>query len=473
MASGFNFFTDEIDVTPGALGSWQDVDVSSHIPVGSEGAIVRADVGGGGTTRCAVRENGSTDDYPMGAAAWNAHRFMWVGVDENRVLECYITAGATHVKLYIVGYIDSNCPMRTNGPVVTPGVTGSWQDVDVSSYVPGDATGVIILIQRKTTGSGSAGIRKNGSSDTITYGLMSVSGGIFYGGFQLCGVDGSQIFECNIEDSNFDIVLMGYTKSPVTWLTDVQDISISQTWTWVDIDVTAYTSADCDGVIVLRAHNGAAGNKGALRENGSSSNPFTNGSLRETGARGSAGVGVDAGQILEGQISSTDFDFYLQGWCEPAVGEILKEVADVLGLSEALLRDKAFSLADALGLIDAATRDMVFAVADATGLSEAVLLPVVLKIIEDVSALSDDATLPVKAAIVSDALGLKDQALRDKVFEVLDSIDLTDAADRELAFLGIILIALSLRRRGASISLLRRGVELEVERMGVELEVVG
>jgi len=148
-------------------------------------------------------------------------------------------------------------------------------------------------------------------------------------------------------------------------------------------------------------------------------------------------------------------------------------VSDVAGLSDAALRDKTFSVAETLGFVDAVTRGKVFAIADAIGLSDAALLSVALKIIEDASALSDLAALPEKAAIVSDALDLTDEALRDKVFEVLDSIGLTDAADRELAFLGIILIALSLRRRGASISLLRRGVELEVKRMGVELEVVG
>jgi len=171
------------------------------------------------------------------------------------------------------------------------------------------------------------------------------------------------------------------------------------------------------------------------------------------------------------------------------VGEILKEVEDSLGLSDAALRDKTFSVSDGLGLSDALLRDKSFPVADvlglseaalvdkvflildSVGLSEAVTLPQVSKVVADALALGDTALTDKQLLTVADVLQLTDEALRGKLFEILDSISLTDVADMELAFLGVILIALALQRRGVSIFLQRIGVNLEVKQRGIELEV--
>jgi len=50
----------------------------------------------------------------------------------------------------------------------TPGTTGSWQDVDLDSYVAdlgSDVTGVLLHCVDSTGSSGAMGFRKNGSTD--------------------------------------------------------------------------------------------------------------------------------------------------------------------------------------------------------------------------------------------------------------------------------------------------------------------
>jgi len=170
MASGFNFLTNAIDKTPVTKDSWTDVDVSGDgVPDGSTGVILEVRHNGSNyPVNAGFRKNGSTDDYVLqvGIAdtAYPQVNGVFVGLDGNRVFEAKV---GTNVEVWLIGYTDSTQTLETNIVDVTPGSTG-WQDIDLSSYIPVDATGVIMMIRwvNATGNPFEGGVRRNGSSDT-------------------------------------------------------------------------------------------------------------------------------------------------------------------------------------------------------------------------------------------------------------------------------------------------------------------
>ena len=314
MGSGFNFFLNAIDVTPSTAGAWVDVDVSSYIPSGSTGVILKiVNTSAASTYGGEVRKNGSTDNFSLIVGA-SYTRYAFVGVDENRIFEAYIAS--TLVKIYLIGYCDENVGFFTNAIDKTPSTTGSWVDIDASANIPNDATGVICLLYNSGASNYYGGIRKNGSTDTFTYGIMASNRRYVY---QLCGVDENRIFEGQIENTVMKIMLIGYTKSPITFFTNGIDKSITTTNTWVDIDVTAETESTADGAILFIKNTATSTTyKGDVRKNGSTDNHTANTKLYFTECRGAA-IGMDSDQIFEGWIDNTAVKFYLIGYCKPAV----------------------------------------------------------------------------------------------------------------------------------------------------------
>lgn len=203
MGSGFNFFTNGIDKTPSTTGSWVDVDVSGDgVPSGATGVILKIVNTGTTAYRGEVRKNGSADDF----TGYIVNAFMsyaFVGIDANRIFEAFI--GDTAVKIYLIGYTDENIGFFTNAVDKTPSTTGSWVDVDVSGDgVPVDATGVICFFDNITSATVyQGGIRKDGSSDTYTYGKCYAYHRLTY---QLCGVL-NRVFEAQIENTQIKLRL--------------------------------------------------------------------------------------------------------------------------------------------------------------------------------------------------------------------------------------------------------------------------
>jgi len=312
--SGFNFFTDVIDKTPTTTGAWVDIDVSGDgVPTGSTGVILKIVNTGAGFSRGTVRKNGSTDNFLTYLSAYHG-RYAFVGVDANRIFEAYISV--TAVKIYLAGYTDENCGFFDNAVDKTPTTTGSWVDRDASADILSGSTGVICLLYNSVgTASYSGGIRKNGSTDEYPYGLCLV----YCFDYQLCGVDANRIFEAKIQDTAFKVELVGYTKLPVTFFTNGIDKSLTSTSTWTDIDVTADTSTTADGAIILikNTHTTTL-YTGDVRKNGGTDDHTGSMRLTYTGCQAAA-VGMDSDQIFEGWIDNVAVDFYLIGYCKPAV----------------------------------------------------------------------------------------------------------------------------------------------------------
>jgi len=400
MGSGFNFFTNGIDKTPSTTGQFTDVDVSGDgVPSGATGVILKI-VNTGTAGRGEVRKNGSTDDFGLTVQA-DQGRYALVGVDANRIFEAYIAA--TTMKIYLIGYTDENCGFFDNAIEKTPGATG-WQDIDVSGDIPSGATGVICLLYNNHTALVySGGIRKNGSTDTYPYGSIRYGSNFYY---QLCGVDANRVFEANAQNLTYiNIMLVGYTKSPVTFFDNGIDKSLSDVGAWTDIDVTGDTTADTDGAIILIKNTSTTTEyQGDVRKNGSTDNHIADMDIGRGGC-GAAPIGVDSGQILEGYIENVAIDFYLIGYCKPAVGVTYIDIYDSGAGTDTPSLEASMIIAESGSGLDAPSMEGQPSISD-SGLGSDVLASLEASLsLSDSATGTDTATAGVPVDVTDSGVG--------------------------------------------------------------------
>jgi len=188
---------------------------------------------------------------------------------------------------------------------VTPGTASAWTDVDVSSYVPSGATGVILHIVNNSATTYEASVRKNGSTDDrhrdISYNSHQ---------WTMIGVDANRVFEAYVENTtSIDIYLVGYTMSGVTFKTNADDKSLGTAGSWQDVDCS--TEAPSAIGLIWEVYTGGYNLDFGLRKNGSSDDRYVRPVYPSWAG---AIIGCDTSQVCEGKIESTDVDFYLLGY---------------------------------------------------------------------------------------------------------------------------------------------------------------
>lgn len=259
--------------------------------------IVNTDITG---RLAGVRKNGSTDARNTSVVN-DSHFWAAIGVDTSRIFEAYIAAAA--VEIWLIGYLDSDAVFFTNAANKSLGSTGSWLDIDISSDTGADTAIAAILEIILLNTTDTWGVRKNGSSDSR---LMT---GISHR-WAIIGVDGSEIFEHQINVTDVDCFLVGYLKAGATLNTNAPDRSLGSTGSWLDL--TALPSGAVGGIYEI---SGAVNANYGLRKNGSAESI-----LRRHRDHAWGLVECDGSQIVEGQISSTTIDFFEIGyfmWAEP------------------------------------------------------------------------------------------------------------------------------------------------------------
>jgi hypothetical protein len=302
--SGFNFFTDSIDISIGVALSWEDVDVSAYVPAGSTGVILEM-VSTTGLKGYDVRKAGSTDDLYEGIVVYtDMHKFAYVGLNSSLYFQMYIMD--TTIDCYLIGYMDTAVTMFTNIIDYSVSTALSWEDVDLSVDVPATATGVIMRAYN-TGATLQSGVRHPSSTDNFHLDQRANA-------YQLCGVNSSRMIQAYAETLAVDHYLVGYTESPIQFNTNWDDVSLGVTGAFTNIDVTAHTTANATGVIIYIQDSGAAWYTGQIREDGSTDNRITDAVVMTSGQTfGACGLGT--GEILEGYISNVAVDMYVVGYC--------------------------------------------------------------------------------------------------------------------------------------------------------------
>lgn len=190
---------------------------------------------------------------------------------------------------------------------ITPSIAGSWQDVDVSPYVPLGATWVLVDFYNPTITQRDYGIRVNGSTDAALIRQKDQQLG-----WLMTGLDTGSVFEIYTEDTSVETYLLGYTMEGVTFFTNRIDKSPSSTNIFEDVDISADTGADTAiGAIFTVVVNPGSSEQFALRKKGSTDDRYT--TMRA--ATGNVGlIGVDVNEIAQIKVSASTVDLYLAGY---------------------------------------------------------------------------------------------------------------------------------------------------------------
>jgi hypothetical protein len=156
-----------------------------------------------------------------------------------------------------------------------------------------------------------------------------------------------------------------------------------------------------------------------------------------------------------GAGSGSNFGFYgdcvvvADAYIGPEGGAVLKEVADSLGLAEAVLRNKTLILSDSLGLAEALYGNKSLLLSDSASLSElvTVIIGQVMKYVADaVSAadlvdvlktlkMSDTVTLvdavstPSRVLRTLEAIGATDSFVVNKVLQITETVSLAEIVE--------------------------------------------
>lgn len=187
---------------------------------------------------------------------------------------------------------------------ITPGSTGSWQDADVSAYIPDTATGVALHIVNNSGGTRTIGWRKNGSTDDRRTDNQATDTHFWCA----IGVDANRVLELYIESTDQEIFIVGYFESEAVFFDNGVDKTPASASSWQDADISGDTGADT--AIGAIFETVGSGYYSGLRNNGST-DARTPVASRHHGRI----IGVDGSEICEIYSGSTSNEkFYLVGY---------------------------------------------------------------------------------------------------------------------------------------------------------------
>lgn len=404
------------EITPGSTG-WQDADVSGNVPAGATGVILHIF-----TTdyfNVGWRKNGSTDNRV--SQVWGpTHIGVAIGVDGDRILEIYV-AHTTNCDVWLIGYLNTESSFFTNAfdkSFNTP--LDEFVDIDISGDTSGD-TAIGAFLDIIDVGNYEVGLRKNGSTDNRAIAFARHIGGVI-------GVDGSEIFEAEINNTTVDIFLVGYIKSEATFIINATDVSLGSISSWIDL--TALPAGATGGFydIIATSTSYFYG----LRKNGSSEDITgkAGGRLHCFGM-----VECDGSRIVEGWINNTGVDFFVVGYSTAAGAALFASIADTVGIIDDINTQvvNARNIFDNIGITDVLSKigTYIRTLADNLASTDTINTARNLKkSMADDIGITDILTGSVfKLVNLADTIGIIDILSRTGTFirNIPDTIGITDA----------------------------------------------
>jgi len=188
---------------------------------------------------------------------------------------------------------------------IVAGTQNEWVTMNASALIAEGATGVVLHCVNINSSARALGLRKNGSTDDRTVDLHG------YGHcWAAIGVDASRYFEAYVGTSyeDFDIYVVGYTMSGVTFSTNADDMSLGVTGSWQPIDCSTEAPSAIGLIFEIIAPSWL---ESGLRKNGSSDDRHPD--VKNHRCFGAI-IGCDDAQICEGYIEGTTTDFFLLGY---------------------------------------------------------------------------------------------------------------------------------------------------------------
>ena len=304
---GFFWFVNAPDISGISTGSWQDIDLSNHVPNGTTGAIVEIiNTGTAGTLSGVVRGKEDTRDYMSNnnyqRVEDETHRWQIVKVDSNRIIQGYIEDRQVDFKL--LGYTLGSDPSYFNTPLdVTPATEFEYTPVDVSAFVDADADGVILFIVSTQDADRDYGVREIGSSfNTTNRDLENLSSTMY-----LVGIDANDQFEVYHEDfDDTKFYLVGQTKGSVVYYSNDVDVADPATGPpFQELDADDYAVPAVANGLIFRVVSTGRDEISGLRH-GDSTDAWTPDVGGDTHIQ--AAIGINDSNVWDEYIGDTDVD---------------------------------------------------------------------------------------------------------------------------------------------------------------------
>lgn len=222
-----------VELTYTKNGSWQTVDISSYVPVGTEVAILHIETTGA-AGEYAFRHPDSTDDrYPN--SAYIGHRWLAVGLKDRK-----FEVKSDAILVALTGYIKDGVTWKVNAPTKNLSTTETWTELDLSTECPG-AKLIMVEVSQSGVEDKEIGFRKHGSTDNRHNTTRKT-----HTAFVPC--DGSQHIDYYTEVEK-TLYILGYITEHITTRTNAYQCSAG-TGDWVLEDLNGVASAG-SGVAIL------------------------------------------------------------------------------------------------------------------------------------------------------------------------------------------------------------------------------
>lgn len=406
------------ELTGITAGSFQDVDLDSFVtvPAGATGANIIVHNPSASDYSSDVRANGSTDSQAVThtAGSWKVYA---VALDANHIVEVNISN--TALKVYVRDFFGSESVFFTNGVSKSPASSGSYLDQDISSDTGADTAIGAYLKLHSVGGARNAHVRKNGSTDSRLTSCDNV--------LAITGVDASEIFEIQVNDTDMDCYLMGYCKSGATFNTNAVDKSTATTGSYVTADTL--DTGKSHGAYEF--YNSAAGVDSWLRKNGATDDIYDAPGPQHAWNI----VEGDASRVVSGKISAATADWYQVAQFDAAGGgPTLISASDTLALG---VTDAVGSIAATLAVSDSLdvrvtdTQSLLAALSAADtvapGVSDSAAIAVVIAASDTLAPGISDAVADMTALVsVADTLS---PAIADALGQIAAALAVTDAVD--------------------------------------------
>jgi hypothetical protein len=188
---------------------------------------------------------------------------------------------------------------------VTPGTAGSWQTIDLSSYIPTGTTGVALHFFNDNNATEAFGARKTGSTDNRILAIPAL-GQLW----AFAGVNASRqvdVYMATVTD--FKCWLVSAFGSEAVFFDNGTNVGPPSAGSYVDIDISALTGANTAVMAIIEVYMPGGLDACALRCNGSTDARYVNSVDHWWSV-----VPVDANEIFEGKVYSVTQDMFLVGY---------------------------------------------------------------------------------------------------------------------------------------------------------------
>lgn len=295
----------------GSSGTWERLDLDDaygSLPADASGVMLVFENTVAANRDYGAREYNNTNFTTVQDIRAEGRSPCYVKCDSNHEIEIY--RSTTEVSVYLIGYFTTDATWRSSPVTVGPSSSGSWVDIDLSSYTSG---GELFAILEHTKFVGDhANLRYNGSTGDNRIGGNSI--GHFW---LIIPLDGSDIIEANCEEIN-SLDLIGFITSGTKRTTGGSDLFASlSTGSYQDITLPD-TGKE---IALLEVNHPSAKYAFNIRPNGDTNWPEALYSDFNQHC-GIDVVSIDGSDLAEAKIENTGIECYCWGYLEAAAAGI-------------------------------------------------------------------------------------------------------------------------------------------------------